>query len=111
MGLNVSLIEKPCKTCKKHETLFSDGYTYNVSSMWYKIYLYSKCMVDIDGMSGSQASTMLEDAKDKMIDRKDELEKLNPENGWGSYDGFLEFINRVLDASKKYPSAIWYCDR
>ena len=31
--------------------------------------------------------------------------KFNPENGWGSYEGFREFLLCVLDMCDKYPNA------
>lgn len=30
---------------------------------------------------------------------------LNPENGWGSYDGFVPWIERYLAACKEHPKA------
>ncbi len=32
-------------------------------------------------------------------------EKHNPPNGWGNYDGFVEFVVAYRDACDKYPSA------
>lgn len=31
--------------------------------------------------------------------------KLNPENGWGNYDGLVSFVARYLDACRDYPDA------
>lgn len=30
---------------------------------------------------------------------------LNPENGWGDYDGFVQFVERYLAACEEYPDA------
>jgi hypothetical protein len=32
-------------------------------------------------------------------------EQFNPPNGWGSYEGFVRFITRYLDACERYPDA------
>jgi hypothetical protein len=33
------------------------------------------------------------------------FEKLNPENGWGDYEGLVEFMRKYLAACEKYPQA------
>jgi len=46
------------------------------------------------------------------LKRKPEyFKKFNPENGWGSYDGLVSFVERYLDACKEYPKAIIYISR
>lgn len=33
------------------------------------------------------------------------FEKYNPENGWGSYESFVPWVQRYLDACESYPEA------
>ena len=40
-----------------------------------------------------------------MIDNREECEALNPENGWGNYEGLLNVILDYLKACNKYPDA------
>lgn len=40
-----------------------------------------------------------------LIKEKDEMLKLNPDNGWGTYEGLLEFVMSYLHACHKYPEA------
>lgn len=35
----------------------------------------------------------------------DEYKKLNPNNGWGSYDGLVRFVESYLEACKEFPGA------
>ena len=35
----------------------------------------------------------------------DRFKAYNPENGWGSYDGFVPWVERYLDACREYPDA------
>lgn len=35
----------------------------------------------------------------------DIYKKLNPDNGWGSYESLVEFVREYLEACKKYPDA------
>lgn len=32
--------------------------------------------------------------------------KLNPENGWGSYEGLVDFVEEYVNACRKYPEAV-----
>jgi hypothetical protein len=41
----------------------------------------------------------------------EEYKKYNPENGWGSYEGLVTFVEKYLDACYKYPDAKVLADR
>lgn len=41
----------------------------------------------------------------ELVSDPDRYKKLNPENGWGSYDGLVEFAQDYLMACIKYPEA------
>lgn len=41
-----------------------------------------------------------------LLSDPDRFKKFNPENGWGSYDTLVEFVQQYLDACKKNPRAI-----
>ena len=34
------------------------------------------------------------------------LKKLNPENGWGDYEGLLLFVVRYIEACEQHPTAL-----
>ncbi len=40
----------------------------------------------------------------KLHDFKEELEKLNPSNGWGNYEGLVSFTRKYLDACIEFPT-------
>jgi hypothetical protein len=42
----------------------------------------------------------------RLKENPEEFKKHNPENGWGSYDVFVKFMEEYLDACKKYPQAL-----
>lgn len=48
----------------------------------------------------------LMDGLDELIGNEDKYRALQPENGFGTYDGFVKFIQRYLEACKEYPHAI-----
>jgi hypothetical protein len=33
------------------------------------------------------------------------FKKHNPENGWGSYEGLIDFVENYLEACEEYPNA------
>ena len=68
-------------------------------------------MIDIDGLTGEQSLPLLEQCADEMRKRPADFIKLNPENGWGSYDTFLEAIDRLIVFAKNYPKCIWKASR
>lgn len=35
----------------------------------------------------------------------DKFKELNPENGWGDYDGLVRFITEYIEACERYPDA------
>ena len=68
--------------------------------MWYLLF-------PIDGMTGKQAYPILKAAYDNARCRESELAKLEPENGFGCYDDFLDFLKDILRASDEMPDAVW----
>jgi len=36
------------------------------------------------------------------------FKQFNPTNGWGNYEGFIEFVKAVLDACIEYPETVPY---
>lgn len=50
----------------------------------------------IDPLGRGLASMKAEPEKDTI---------LNPKNGWGTYDGLVEFVARLIDECKKAPKA------
>jgi hypothetical protein len=107
MSLDIWMKGNSCGHCGRHDETPSVNITYNLSPMWNEIYPVDRYMVDIDGMSGEQSLPKLQYALDKLRSEKDHFEKLNPPNGWGTYQGFVEAIERLIDIAKDHPKGIW----
>lgn len=107
MGLDLYLTKGPCKHCGHMKHAYEGAYTYNVSRMWYRIFPKDKDMIPIDGMTGKKSLKLLKDARQKLLDNRQELEKLNPENGWGSFEGFVKYIEALINASEENPDYVW----
>lgn len=107
MGLDLTLIDEECPHCKRSGEIASFNYTYNVSRMWYAIYPEDKGMVFIEGMKAFEAQVKLSIAIAALRERKEEMIKLNPPNGWGDYEGFLAFLNELVSIGISNPNAVW----
>ena len=108
MSLDLMISSDSCKHCGRGgEIAVELNYTYNASPMWYEIYPDDEGMVQIDGMKGRHAAPKIAHAISEMISKKKIMKKLEPDNGWGSYDGFLLFLNKVLEACEEFPNSKW----
>lgn len=107
MSLDLSIAPNPCKHCGRGDEELNFNYTYNVSQMWYKIYPEDEGMVQIDGMTGEEAYPKIRKAIVEMINLEDRMKALEPENGWGSYEGFLKFLWDISEACTECPNSVW----
>jgi hypothetical protein len=63
---------------------------------------------DLSGLKTQDAFTILADVINIMIKNPDYFEKMNPENGWGSYRTYLNFLIDFLLACAHNPD--WTVD-
>ncbi len=111
-----------CEHCGRDEDVQPDvsmNYTYNVSSMFAKAIPTKRMEKDrrsgemvtvrgiraLDGMVGEIASHPLKAAIEAMEADPAEYKKLNPENGWGNYDGALKVLKTIAGWCEIYPKA------
>ena len=82
------------------------NYTYNVAKMWYasKPEKGIRCFY---GMNGKDALKEQRDIRDYMELNRPEMLEFEPENGWGDYQGALDFVNRLIASSLAGPDDIW----
>lgn len=89
----------------KHGTLDKDlgNYTYNCSPMFHKG--AGKSLSDLDNLKASKAAVYLRKGYEWMRDNPEECRKMNPSNGWGNYDSWLEYIGGILKECEANPDA------
>ena len=85
------------------------NYTYNVSPMWYACYP-DKGIRKHYGLTGREAVPVLMLLHQYMVVHREELLPMEPDNGWGSYDGALDFVNDLIKASMRHPDDVWEGD-
>lgn len=97
MSLDVSI------KAKRMVEVYEDNITYNLAPMYYKCIDENLGFRLLDGMKCKDAIPLLNHAIDDLIENKEEYEKLNPKNGWGSYEGLLKSLTHLRDACIESP--------
>jgi hypothetical protein len=75
--------------------------------MWYLIYPGAAGMIHIEGMTGRQSLKILHYALNELLNDPEKFKLLNPENGWGSYQGFINYIERLIELAETNSNWIW----
>lgn len=98
MSLDVSV------KAKRVVDVYEDNITYNLAPMYYKCIDINGGLKALNGMKCKDAIPVLNRAIDDLIENKEEYEKLNPKNGWGSYEGLLKSLKSLRIACLENPS-------
>jgi hypothetical protein len=85
------------------EVCESINHTSNTGKMW--AIALGIPLGDLHHMECRNAADILHKGVKYMRENKEELEKLNPENGWGDYDTALEFLTEIRDMADAHPKA------
>lgn len=87
--------------------VFDWNVTHNLGSMADKAGVYYACWrpEEKGWKTAADITPALEKGLTKLQNNPEQYKALNPDNGWGSYDGLVEFVTEYLKACKKYPDA------
>lgn len=91
---------------KREIILFETNITYNLSDMYYKCVDKELGLRKLNGLSSKKALPIIKRAIEDMIKNKEEYEKLNPPNGWGSYDGLLRDLRNLKESCEQIPDGV-----
>lgn len=114
MGLNVYLTRKKWTSFDAGETfteedeyVYDANITHNLGDMARKTGIYEALWrpEDIDKTKAGEIIELLEDGLESLKKGPDYFKKFNSPNGWGTYENFVPFVEKYLDACKEYPSA------
>lgn len=86
-----------------------DGHTYNLAPMWRKALPHVIQGGSTSALSGWTCSTLQPHLDKGLLDvvkNRDQYEELNPESGWGDYEGFFEIYSRFVHLCSKHPTGI-----
>ena len=95
-----------CEACDTDQHHFNKNYTSNVAPMF--AHRFKDGIHVINNQDAVYGGQILFDLLEHFLDNKEELEKLNPKNGWSNYEDVLKFIRGMVKASMKAPKdAVW----
>ncbi len=106
MSLDVYL-ENYCDHCKRSEQVFEQNYTHNANKMADAAGLYA-CVWRPDEHGMELAEHIIELLKagiELMKSDPERFKALEPANGWGSYDSFVPWLEKYLEACEANPKA------
>lgn len=78
------------------------NYTYNVSAMFMKAF-GDGGIHNLADMQAGTAIPFIKGAIDHMRNNAEDYRKLNPKNGWGSYEGAIGYLESILGHCKEHP--------
>ncbi len=87
--------------------VYSSNITHNLGKMADAAGIY-KAMWRPEEIGATQAKQLIEllELGLKLLQSEsEEFKKYNPSNGWGDYNGLVQFTSEYLDACKHYPEA------
>lgn len=103
MSLDVYLTVPPTEP----ETVFSDNVTHNLTAMADAAGIYKALWrpEEIGATKARDVTPWLVAGLARLESRPEKFRALNPENGWGSYEGLVAFVRKYLNACLAYPDA------
>lgn len=102
-------VTKHCPHCDRTHSIEVGNYTYNVTDMYNLAFTSTGHEYHgFNALDGKRCGDMIDcfgDALKHMRDIKNRKEyiALNPPNGWGNYEGAVEFLAAIHKACCEYP--------
>lgn len=84
------------------------NYTSNVAPMWGRALEMAGediRLSDTEGRTAGEVLPLLLRAISHMTDNPDEYLPMNPSNGWGDYEGALDYLRTVAKECERHPKA------
>lgn len=107
MSLDISLY------AVREVEVFEANITHNLTKMADEAGLY-KALWRPDELGIDTAKVLiplLENGLKQLQEDPERFKKLNPENGWGTYEALVSFTERYLEACNEHPDARIYISR
>ena len=83
-----------------------DGHTYNLNAMWRLAGVIKDQPYELNGEMATTIGIRAAKGLLRAVTKPDEFRALNPENGWGDFEGFVEVLTRLAIACADNPESI-----
>lgn len=114
MSWDFHITSKRCPTCGRWEYFdeapvqHSNNYT---SNMWPMLKQAGFHWDDIEGKPCREAFPLLDNLVKELKSAPEVYRQLNPKNGWGEYDSFLDWLTRMTRWVEKSPDGFIHVSR
>lgn len=98
MSLDIHVI------AKREVDIFDSNITYNLATIYYKC--IDGGFYALNKMNCKKALPILNKAIDNMLENEKEYRKLEPSNGWGTYNGLLKELRELRTCCEDNPDGI-----
>lgn len=85
--------------------VWSSDITHNVLPMW-RLAGCDKALYESEGKQAAEILPDLERGLAAMREEPDRFHDLNPSNGWGTYEGAVEWLANLIDVCAAHPNAV-----
>tara|TARA_R110000751_G_scaffold306580_2_gene425578 strand:+ start:324 stop:647 length:324 start_codon:yes stop_codon:yes gene_type:complete len=101
MSLDVMLVDQ------KSEVIYEANITHNLGEMAKEALIYDALWrpENIRAIHAKHIIRLLEEGLHDLENEPSYFEQFNPKNGWGSYEVFVSFVEKYLNACKENPTA------
>jgi hypothetical protein len=92
---------------QEYEQVYGANITHNLGKMAKEVGIY-EAIWRPEEINKTMASEIIELLEEALVDLKlkpQYFKEFNPTNGWGSYEVFVDFIEKYLDACRDYPNS------
>ena len=95
------------RTKPHHVEFFSANVTHNLTAMADEAGIYRHLWhpEQVDVVTASDLIEPLSEGLNWLRSEPERFKKLNPKNGWGDYQGFVQFVVAYLEACEAFPKA------
>jgi hypothetical protein len=107
MSLDVTLLKNVCRCCGRGEEVFTYNVTHNLNKMAEEagIYMHLWKPDEIGITQAKELIGVLKFGLGLLESDPERFKKLNPANGWGTYQGLVDFVKKYLAACENWPEA------
>jgi len=97
MGLDVYLVN----------SVYGNSITHNLNKMAEEAGIYDHLWrpEEIGIYTGRELIVPLQEGLNLLRSDPERFKKLNPENGWGTYEGLIMFVEKYLNACRMFPDS------